>query len=44
MWNRPAGNFDGCAAALKAPWSAITLERRPRILPSADSAISPDMW
>ena len=35
MWKNPAGNFDGCALPLNAPWSASTLARRPRIRPSA---------
>ena len=44
MWKKPAGNLDGWAAALNAPWSASTRARRPRIWPSAVAAISPCMW
>ena len=44
MWKNPAGNFDGCALPLNAPWSASTFARRPMIVPSEVAAISPCMW
>jgi hypothetical protein len=44
MWKKPAGNLDGCAAALNAPWSASTFTRIARIFPSFVDAISPCMW
>jgi hypothetical protein len=44
MWKNPAGNFEGWAEPLNAPWSASTLARRPRIRPSLVAAISPCMW
>ncbi|COX33318.1 Uncharacterised protein [Mycobacterium tuberculosis] len=39
----PAGYFAGAAWALNAPWSASTLDRIARILPSRLAAISPTM-
>ena len=44
MWKNPAGYLVGWAVALKAPWSASTLARRPRTRPSEVAAISPRMW
>jgi len=40
----PAGNLDGCAVPLNAPWSASTRTRTARILPSLLAASSPRMW
>ena len=44
MWNSPTLNFDGWASAWNAPSSASSETRRPVIVPSALSAISPCMW
>src|SRR5256885_15561730 len=44
MWNRPAGYFDGFAAASNAPWSAIVLTRSACIVPSFFAASSAVMW
>ena len=44
MWNSPTLNFVGCASAKNAPLSASSETRRPIIVPSFFSAISPCMW
>ena len=41
MWKNPAGYLVGWAVELKAPWSAITSTRRPRMVPSRLAAIEP---
>ena len=41
MWNSPTLSFDGWASAWKAPSSASSETRRPVMVPSALSAISP---